>query len=171
MGEVMDQTEERVLIPATWHLEFEHAAGRAASRFLVALRDQGVLLASPCPECGKVRVPPRAYCEDCFVPTSDDWVEVGPEGVIESFAITYAEFPGYPDPPHALAYVRPDGADTAIGNFIRGVDLEDPQEAASRLAVGTRARATYSDDRRARISDFHWVLSGNGEASDGARRS
>lgn len=154
----MTASPEQIRIPASWNLSFEHAAGRAASRFLVALRDQGVLLASPCPGCGKVRVPPRAYCEDCFVRTSDDWVEVGPAGEIVTFSITYAAFPGYPEPPHAIAYVRPTGADTAICNFVRGVDLTDPDAASKMLAPGTRVRAVLSDDREARVTDFHWEL-------------
>lgn len=152
----MTDTAERIVIPGAWHLDFSHAAGRAASRFLVELRDQERLLASPCPECGRVRVPPRDHCEDCFVRTDDDWVEVGPEGVIEAFTITYAAFPDYPPPPHAIAYVRPDGADTAICNFVRGVDLEDADSAAASLAIGTRVRARFAQDRQGRITDFHW---------------
>lgn len=152
----MSPTEERIVIPETWHLEFDHAAGRAASRFLVGLRDHQQLLASPCPACGRVLVPPRSFCEDCFVPTSDDWVEVGPEGTVETFTITYAAFAGYAAPPYAVAFVRPDGAGTAIANFVLGVDLADPEEAAARLAVGTRLRAVFEPIRKARITDFHW---------------
>lgn len=149
-------TDERLTIPGRWDLEFQHAAGRAASRFLVALRDRGVLLASPCERCGRVRVPPRSFCEDCFVRTSDDWVEVGPEGVIEAFTITYAAFPGYRTPPHAIAYVRPDGASTAIGNYVDGVALSDHDAAARALAIGTRVRAEFAGDREGRVTDFVW---------------
>jgi uncharacterized OB-fold protein len=149
---------EQITIPGSWNLAFEHAAGRAASRFLVALRDRQVLLGSPCPSCARVRVPPRSFCEDCFVQTSDEWVEVGPEGAIESFTITYAAFPGYRRPPHAIAYVRPDGASTAIGNYVEGVDLGDPEAAATALAIGTRVRAAFAPAREARITDFHWEL-------------
>lgn len=149
---------EQVRIPGEWHLKFEHAAGRAASRFLVTLRDTKQLQASPCPQCGKMRVPPRAFCEDCFVPTSDDWLTVGPEGVIETFSITYADFPGYPKAPHAIAYVKPRGADTAMCNFVRGVDLSDPAKAASDLAPGRRVTAVFHRERHARVTDFHWEL-------------
>ena len=152
------ETGERVVLPGLWHLEFEHAAGRAASRFLVGLRDDQVLRASPCPNCGRILVPPRNFCEDCFVPTSDDWVEVGPQGVVESFTFTYARFAGYADPPYGVAYVRPDGATTAIANFVTGVDFTDPAAAAVRLAIGTRMRAAFRPDgeRQARITDFTW---------------
>lgn len=160
----MTATDERILIPAAWHLEFEHAAGRAASRFLTTLRDEQVLLASPCPSCGRRRVPPRSFCEDCFVPTSDDWVEVGPEGVIETFAVTYAAFPGYREPPHAIVYVRPDGADTAICNWIEGVALDDVDAATAALEPGTRVRAVFAQDRQARITDFHWELIEGGQS-------
>jgi uncharacterized OB-fold protein len=157
--------QERITIPAGWNLRFEHAAGKAASRFLIGLRDQAHLQASPCERCGKVRVPPRSYCEDCFVPTSDDWVTVGPEGVLRTFSITYAEFPGYPQPPHVIAYVVPDGADTAICNFVRGVDLSDPAEAAKRLAPGVRMRAVFREEREALVTDFHWELVGESEGA------
>ena len=156
MAATSPDTGERVLLPGQWHLEFAHAAGRAASRFLVALRDQAVLLASPCPNCARVLVPPRSFCEDCFVPTSDEWVEVGPEGVVEAFTFTYAAFAGYADPPYGVVYVRPAGATTAIGNFVGGVALSDPPGAASALAIGTRMRAAFRSDREARITDFTW---------------
>jgi uncharacterized protein len=148
---------EQVVLPGSWHLEFAHAAGRAASRFLVALRDEAVLLASPCPRCGRVLVPPRSFCEDCFVPIAGDWVEVGPDGVVEAFTFTYAAFTGYADPPYGVAYVRPDGAGTAIANFVTGVDYTDPAAAAARLAIGTRMRAVFRPDREARITDFTWT--------------
>ncbi len=157
-------TGERVTLPGLWHLEFEHAAGRAASRFLVGLRDDQVLRASPCPNCSRILVPARNFCEDCFVPTSDDCVDVGPEGVVESFTFTYARFAGYADPPYGVAYVRPDGATTAIGNFVTGVDFTDPAAAAARLAIGTRMRAAFRPDgeRQARITDFTWEPVGGG---------
>ncbi len=151
-------TTEKITIPASWNLEFEHAAGKAASRFLVALRDQGQLWASPCPNCGKKRVPARSYCEDCFVPTSDDWIKVGPEGTLRTFSITYADFPGYRTPPHVMAYVVPDGADTAIANYVQGIDLTDADAAAVQLKPGTRMRAVFEDKREALITDFHWEV-------------
>jgi uncharacterized OB-fold protein len=57
-----------------------------------------------------------------------------------------------------VAYVRPDGATTAIANFVTGVDFTDPAAAAARLAIGTRMRAVFRPDgeRQARITDFTW---------------
>jgi uncharacterized protein len=150
------ETAEAITLPATWHLEFLHAAGRAASRFLIALRDEQRLLASPCPRCGRVYVAPRDFCEECFVKTSDEWVAVGPVGEIRAFTIGYTELPGYPQTPYAIAYVQPDGADTAICNFVEGIELADPHAAAAALKLGTKLRAVYASTREARITDFHW---------------
>ncbi len=143
-----------MLIPGSWRLDYSHAAGRAASRFLVALRDEARILASPCPRCARVRVPPRSFCEDCFVRTSDDWVEVGPGGIVEAFTVTHAELPGYPPPPHALAYVRLDGAGTAMAILVEGLDLADADRPP--LAIGDRLRAVFSAERQGRITDFHY---------------
>ena len=155
-----DSNREPVLLAETWHLEFEHAAGRAASRFLLALRDRQVLLASPCPACQRVFVPPRDFCEDCFVPTSESWSEVGPEGFLETFTIVNTRFAGYDrEPPYAVAFVRPDGAGTAIANYVSGLDLSDLSAAAVKLAVGTRMRAVFGDEPRAHIHAFTWTPS------------
>ena len=77
--------------------------------------------------------------------------------MVESFTFTYARFAGYADPPYGVAYVRPDGATTAIANFVTGVDFTDPAAAAARLAIGTRMRAVFRPDRAARITDFAWT--------------
>lgn len=48
----------------------------------------------------------------------------------------------------------------AMGNFLRGLDLASPEAAASALAIGTRMQAVFSDQRKARITGFHWELEG-----------
>jgi len=144
-------------IHGEWNLEFSYAAGATASRFLIGLRDHEVLLASPCTSCERIYVPPRAFCEDCFVPTTDDWIGVGPEGSVEAYTITYFDLPGYPRPPYALAYVRPDGATTAMANFVTGIDVTDPRRAANHLAIGSRMVAEFGSERSGRITDFSWA--------------
>jgi uncharacterized OB-fold protein len=98
-------------------------------------------------------VPPRPFCDRDFVET-EGTVELGSEGVIELFTIVYHRIQGLPEPPYAIAYVRPDGADTAIVNFVRGVDLTEPSSAVAALAIGTRARICFADDRVGRMTDF-----------------
>jgi uncharacterized OB-fold protein len=153
-----DALSSHVVIPGSWRLDFQHAAGPAASRFLTTLRDRGALTASPCPACGRIRVPPRDFCEECFVPTSDDWLDVGPHAVIEAATIGYTSFPGYPEPPYALVYARPEGSDTAIGNFLHGIDLTDYRVALEDMHIGAAVTAVFEDERCGLVTDFHWAL-------------
>ena len=85
-------------------------------------------------------------------------MEVGPEGTIETFTITMEKWPGNPDPPFAVAYVRLDGADTAILNYVKDLDYSDLDATAERLAIGSRAKVIFKDKREGRITDFQYML-------------
>jgi hypothetical protein len=91
--------DERVGVPLVhsgeWNIHYDYAVGETATRFFLRLRDEGKIAGKRCPGCQAVLVPPRAYCERCFVKT-EEWVDVGPEGTIEAFTIVYEPFDGLP---------------------------------------------------------------------------
>ena len=153
----MDGKQDIIMIPGQWNISFEYAAGVTGSEFLRRLRDEKRISGVQCPKCRRVILPPRGFCDRCFVAV-EGWIDVGPGGVIQSFTITTEPFLGLPDPPYAIAYVTLDGASTAMVNFVRGVDLLDIQEAARALAVGTRVRLGWSRSRKGRITDFYYRL-------------
>jgi uncharacterized OB-fold protein len=152
-------TDDTIHVPGHWDIKYDHSAGQTASHFLRTLRDEGSILGKQCPDCQRVLVPPRGFCERCYVDTNE-WVEVGPEGVIESFTIVPNDLGAGPEAPFALAYVQLDEADTAMVNVVEGLDLDDPAEAAETLAIGSRARAVFEpeSERQARITDFHYEV-------------
>lgn len=152
-------SNDPIHVPGRWDIEYDHSAGETASRFLRTLRDDAQVIGRRCPDCERVLVPPRGFCERCFVDT-DEWVEVGPEGRIESFTVVPRHLGAGPEAPFALAYVQLDGADTAMVNLVEGIDLDDPEAAAERLAVGSRVTAVFADadEREARVTDFHYEL-------------
>lgn len=152
-------TTENITIDGRWDIKYDYAAGETASHFLATSRDEGQLLGKRCPECERVLAPPRGFCERCFVDT-EDWVEIGPEGRIESFTVVPRDLGAGPDAPFALAYVQLDGAHTAMVNLVEGVDASDPAAAAEDLAVGTRVKAVFDPpaEREGRITDFHYEL-------------
>jgi len=143
--------------PGEWHIHYDYAVGEIAERFFTELRDNATIYALRCPSCKLAFVPPRAYCERCFVRTTD-WVKIGPEGVIEAFTIVYEPFDGLPVPPYAVAYVTLDGASTALANFVTDVDLSDPEQASAALAIGNRVIVDFVDERKGLITDFHYRL-------------
>jgi len=137
----------------TWDITYEHSMGETASYFFNQIKMAQKLMGKYCPSCDRVLMPPRKFCDRCFVPTTD-WVEVGPEGVIEAATLIYEQFKNYPAPPYALAYVRLDKADTAIGNYLKGLDFSDQQAAVEKIKIGTKVKVKFKEDRDGSILDF-----------------
>lgn len=118
-------------------IPFNFAAGEAASAFLVALRDDGRLLGSRCPDCRRVAVPPRGFCGGCG---GDDpvSVEVGPQGTL----VAWTEQPGQ----GVFGLVRLDDCDGALLHRL----LSPP----SLLFAGARVRPRFAGERRGDIRDI-----------------
>lgn len=146
------EANEQIVIEERWNLTYRHSAGPINSHFFVRLRDAGELLGRFCPTCERVLMPPRSFCDRCFVETTR-WQPVGPGGRLEMFTTVHRKFQGLPDPPYCFGYVLLDGADTAILNYVRGIDLSDAA-AVQALGVGTRMRVALADKRQGRMSDF-----------------
>lgn len=67
--------------------KYAYTAGQAYSKFLEGLKEKKII-GRKCYKCGRVYVPPRMYCDDCFRPT-DEWVEVKDEGVVETVVASF----------------------------------------------------------------------------------
>ena len=141
----------------TWNITYRHALGETASFFFSNIRDHKKLYGRRCGHTGRVLAPPRAFSDQSLKPTTE-WVEIGPGGVIEAFTIVYEEFQGLPPPPYAFGYVKLDNADTAIGGFLRGVDLSNAEAAAGKLAIGTRVTTHFAEERTGDVLDFWFEL-------------
>jgi uncharacterized OB-fold protein len=136
-------------------LRYDYALGEVAGRFMQGLRD-GRILATRCSKSGMTYVPPRSFCERSFEPC-DGWVEAGSEGVIEASTIVVRGFEGKRKAPVAIAFVRLDGMDSAVGNYVDGLDLADYEAALARIAPGRRVRVKFAEQREGRITDFSFV--------------
>lgn len=141
----------------SWNITYDHALGETASTFFTRLRDNAEIYGRRCAKTKRVLVPPRAFSDQSLEPT-EDWVRVGPGGKIETFTMVYQQFKGLPKPPFAFGYVLLDGADTAIGGFYKGVDLEKPEQAAQKLAIGTRVITRFAEERKGNVLDFWFEL-------------
>lgn len=137
-------------IPYNWH------CGPYWSRFFLGLRDDKKIYGTKCPSCGRVYVPPREVCGPCFA-KMEEWVEVGPEGIIGGF--TVVKHP-YIDPntgkpvkvPCTDVYVRLDGADTSLLHWLDETD-------ESKIAVGMRVKPVFREQRKGSIHDIvHFKL-------------
>jgi uncharacterized OB-fold protein len=152
-----DVRDEPWIVEQKWELTYRHTADAMTAAFFRTLRDDGRLLGVRCPECARVLVPPRSFCDRDFCELHE-LVEVAPQGTVELFTIVFHPIQGLPETPYAIAYVRPDGADTAVVNFVRGVELADPHEAAESLAIGTAVDIVFAEQREGRMTDFWFEL-------------
>lgn len=145
------------VIEQRWDLTYNHSADPVTAHFLRTLRDEGKVLGIRCPKCERVLAPPRPICDRDFIET-EGWVELGSTGTLELFTIMYLAIDGLPEPPYVLAYVKPEGADTAIGGFLEGVDLSSPETATQQLTIGDRVSIEVRGERQGRITDLYFKL-------------
>jgi len=152
----MSNKVELLSVPGEWSLPYSYSAGETVSKFLVEIRDNARIIATKCPQCNRVLMPPRSYCERCFVSIKDNWVELPPKGTLEAFTLVTNKFEGLPDPPYVICYIKLEGADTTIPHFLTGVDLSDPEKARQKIKVGMPIRLVFKDkkEREGRMTDF-----------------
>jgi uncharacterized OB-fold protein len=130
--------------PYVFAYDYRRSVGPINGRFLAGLRAmrlEGLRLPS-----GRVLVPPAEHDPATGEPIAvEDWVEVGPTGVVTTWAWEPAPRAGQPlDRPFAWALIRLDGADTAL---LHAVD-------APAVATGLRVRPRWRAERIGAITDI-----------------
>lgn len=130
---------------------FDYAVGMHGSKFFTELRDNKKLVGVRCPKCGKVYIPPRGVCGPCFE-EMNDFVEVGPGGVIGTYTILRFAFidpeTGQQKPvPYGYGFIKLDGADTLFQHYIDIVDEK-------KIKVGARVEAVFAEERKGTIRDI-----------------
>jgi uncharacterized OB-fold protein len=140
---------EMLVFPGRIIMDYKHAAGKAASKFLTELRDNKRLLAIKCPVCQKVYMPPRLTCKTCFANMSE-WIELEGSGTVLTYTIVnYAE-PVHPvEAPVIYGIIQLDGADTGFVHFLNEVEPEE-------LRVGLRVKPVFKEKREGNILDIRY---------------
>lgn len=135
---------------------FDWSVGKYGSRLLHEIKENKRFVGIKCSKCGKVYVPPRKVCGPCYV-AMDEIVPLSDEG--EIVVCTILQF-GFVDPstgvqrpvPYACAFIKLDGADSALPHFI---DSTDPEK----VKVGARVKAVFEEERTGSIMDIrHFAL-------------
>lgn len=139
-----------------WELDFRLNLGSNDRRFLDGLKEKRIM-GNKCPECGNVYVPPQGFCDECFV-EPDEWIEQGPEGVLESYTVTFRQFRNMPEPPYVNGVVRVGDSATCFLHFVGGIDIEsdDPEDLIDAVESGMRVRPVWRDDREGDIRDIEY---------------
>lgn len=135
----------RLTAPFVLEYSYKRATGPIIGDFLTGLRDGKILGGKT--KRGPVICPPH----ECDPMTGEDLeglVEVGPGGVLQSYAIVFEPLPQHPkQQPFAFATIRLDGADTAITHVVLHNDLHA-------LHKDQRVTAVFAEERTGFITDI-----------------
>lgn len=85
--------------PAAWQgnlpVTSRYTYGIAGEKFFRALKDDGKIMGSVCPQCGITYVPARAFCERCLSELAE-WTDVGLTGELHTFTLLFVDYDGHP---------------------------------------------------------------------------
>lgn len=156
----MHQEIELIEVPGKWEIPYSYTAGETISKFFVELRDNARIMATKCPQCQRILLPPRSFCERCFISLKDQWVELEPVGELRAFTIVAEHFEGAPEPPYVICFVTLGGSTTTMAQFLEGIDLSDLERAKEEIKVGMPVRAVFKEraQRQGRVQDFYIEL-------------
>ncbi|MHA1490970.1 MAG: Zn-ribbon domain-containing OB-fold protein [Promethearchaeota archaeon] len=140
------QIRDKILI------EYKYTMG-GQSKFFIELMNNKKILGTKCKKCGKVWMPPRINCSECYEDT--DWIELPHTGTIQVSTIVWygaAEF--IQNVPYGCAFIKLDKADTAL---FQGVFSENL--VPSKIKKGQRVKAVFKkkEEREGKMTDFFFV--------------
>lgn len=142
--------EELLQIPIHMKLHYRFPAGAHYDRLFKEIKETGRIMGVKCTECGRVLVPPRPVCGECFAETGE-WVPVGPKGTVKAYTSIYLPFidgsTGKPRPiPYGTGLIQLDGAYSMINHILEEGDPE-------KLYIGMRVEAVLKKEREGNIGD------------------
>lgn len=133
----------KISVPYSW------TVGSTLSKWYGLLRDSAELWGNRCPSCGKVYVPPKIKCNDCYE-DMNDWVKLPGTGTLETYTVVRYEEAIHPKKaPLIYGVVKMDGADTGLVHLI---DEVEPDQ----VKVGMRLEVVLADEREANIFDIKY---------------
>ncbi len=129
--------------------------GVAINRYLTELKN-GKILAMKCRKCNRIMLPPRLFCELCFVPCSE-WVYTQDTGIVNTFSICHVHWDasriGKDEKPHLPAVIEIDGASPGMGimHLLGEVDPGD-------IRIGMKVKAAWKPEgeRTGSITDIKY---------------
>lgn len=129
-------------------------AGIAMSHFLEGLKN-GRIIGTECLRCRRVMLPPRMFCERCYLPTNK-WVELKDEGTVRTFCITHIKWDASRvKEPFFPMVVELDGGKkwAALFHVVKGIEPSD-------MKVGLRVKALWKppEERIGAITDIEHFI-------------
>jgi len=147
--------EEKSIISVYYkpYIRYDFSAGQALSKFLLELKN-GRIVGRKCNKCGRILVPPRLYCEQCFRFT-DEWVYVRDEGIVTTAVVSYiTQDAKRVEKPEIIGVIE---LIDAPGQGIFHRINVDPKEVIDRTIFGKRVKAVWKR-KEERVGDINDIL-------------
>lgn len=130
--------------------EYNFWVGLVMDKFYDGLENKK-FIGSKCSKCGKVFLPPRKTCGDCFAKAAEEFVELPETGIVKNF--TVANYNVNERKARKLkeqvivGLVQVDGADTAIITKILNITPDEIKE-------GMRVKVVWADKIKGHPKDI-----------------
>ncbi|WP_069808061.1 Zn-ribbon domain-containing OB-fold protein [Vulcanisaeta thermophila] len=127
---------------------YRYTAGPIGSKFLEGLRS-GKLLAGKCSVCGRLLIPPKAFCQYDFGEVKE-LVEVAPVGTLRTFTVVYEDSYGNKLPnPVIIGFIT---FPNTVGGIVHYIINAKPE----RLRIGMLVRPVFKPEgeRRGSLTDI-----------------
>ncbi|MHC4778298.1 MAG: Zn-ribbon domain-containing OB-fold protein [Planctomycetota bacterium] len=147
------------VITSKWSPKLQYAwdNGPTLARYLTELKN-GRIVGKRCHKCERILLPPRAFCELCWVPT-DEWVTLPDSGVVNTFCISHVDWKAgrldieggvRPFTP-AVIVIDDAGKDNGILHHLDEVDPKD-------VKIGMKVKAVWkpAEEREGSITDIKY---------------
>ena len=133
------------------HLEPEYAytLGIAGERFFREIKENARIMGAKCKKCGRIYVPPKLYCEECFEKL-EEWVDVGTKGTVYTFTIAFLDEHGEKlEKPEIYALIKFKGT---YGGIVHRLGEVKPEN----VRIGMKVQAVFKPltERKGTINDI-----------------
>lgn len=133
--------------------QYQWSTGIAISHYFKGLKE-GKLIGSECGKCGRRVIPPRVFCEWCFVPMQR-FIELEDTGTVMTFSICYiATDASRLKDPQIPAVIAIDGTTNNEMGILHLISEVDPND----VKIGMRVKAVWKDEseRTGAITDIKY---------------
>lgn len=130
--------------------EYNFWVGLVMDKFYDGLENKK-FIGSKCSKCGKVFLPPRKTCGDCFAKAAEEFVELPETGIVKNFTVANYNVNERKarklKDPIIVGLVQVDGADTAIITKILNITPDEIKE-------GMRVKVVWADKIKGHPKDI-----------------
>ena len=154
-------TEHYMIVERPHGVTYQHSYG-LVSKFFEGLLNKE-LWGTVCPKCGTTYCPPRAHCWNPECKAAEcEWRRLPLKGEVWTYTVMLFSATAFMEQlPFVLAYVKVEGADTALPMQLREVRPEDAY-------IGMKVEIRFIEDPRGELMDLYGVPSGKIEPPEHA---